>query len=1026
MSRTSTPATPERVEQTSSPSGPKPALRSSADAQTDGAWMPSTESMLDGSAIEHRVVRDSIKARLFPSLTSGGSDGGDGDPLAIPRIGRFAILRKLGQGGMGVVFLAYDEDLDRKVALKLLQRARDPHRSRARLTREAQALARLSHPNVVGIHEIGEHDGQVYIAMEYVRGRTLRRWLDTQPRPWREVLAVLLQAGRGLEAAHAAGLVHRDFKPDNVLVGEDGRVRVVDFGLVRADELSTQEHVHESTLEASLSSSGDRPLTQALTQTGAILGTPIYMPLEQHLGGSADALGDQYSFCFTAWEALLGRRPFEGDTHAQLLDALRAKAIVDPPSDRPRAAQVPRSLRADLERGLDGDPRKRWSSLAELLERMEAALAPRRRAPAVMLGAVVISATFALGLAAASADQDARTPPQCELGLELLAGTWDADVATRVHDSFTGTGLRYAEQAEQQVRTRLDAWAAEWIDVQRRACVATRIDKLASEQLLDRRSACLGDQRADVAGLVAILRTADARVVERSGVLLDRLPDPHACERATVLDPMAPPPLPNDPNARAALLAARERLGQAGALRAAGRGDDAATLARALSASTTDAALLREVEAELGFIELAFGRAPGRRSATVERLRKLAGEAELAGDERLAAELRVELAHLAADDLASPQFERWLLDDARVALERIGGDERRMAWLEFAEARVAQHDGELSRARTSFIELLERADARGWPDLGAVASMQLAIVHDSLGEASEAGYMDARSRSVALFGEGHPRVAQVDLADAQRALAHGQLDRAAALLDRAEPILLASHGQASLGHAWVETTRAHLAAQEGRWDAALALVESALAVHVAELGRDHEETARLHDLRATLRFFVGDLEGALDDYEHARRVFERRFEPGHETLVVLWANMGDTLLALGRLREAQRAFDESLAHLDQLDQLDQPDMPDMPDMPDTKPGRTHPLAAVALAGRGEIALAEGRPDAAIGDLEAALALLDGHDGDAAERAATQLSLARALDAVEREPERAQTLQDSARTTFAALGLPEPD
>jgi tRNA A-37 threonylcarbamoyl transferase component Bud32/tetratricopeptide (TPR) repeat protein len=970
--------------------------------------MPSTESMLDGSSVEHRVVRDSIKARLFPSLTSGGSRAGESDALGIPRIGRFAILRKLGQGGMGVVFLAYDEDLDRKVALKLLQRARDPQRSRARLTREAQALARLSHPNVVGIHEIGEHDGQVFIAMEYVRGRTLRRWLDTEPRPWREVLAVLLQAGRGLEAAHAAGLVHRDFKPDNVLVGDDGRVRVVDFGLVRADELSTQASVHESSLEASLSSSSERPLTQALTQTGAILGTPLYMPLEQHLGGAADALGDQYSFCFTAWEALHGRRPFQGHTQSQLLDALRNKTIAEPPQDRPRTAQIPRSLRAELERGLDGDPQQRWSSLGELLDRFEAALAPRRRAPAAMLAAAVIAATFALGLAAASTDDEARSQPQCELGLELLAGTWDANAATRVHDSFAATGLRYADRAEQVVRSRLDAWAVEWLDVQRRACVATHVDKLASEQLLDRRSMCLGEQQAEVAGLVSILGWADARVVERSGALLDRLPDPHACERTTVLDGRESIPA-LDPDARASLLTAREQLGQVRALRTTERSEEAATLARAIWASATDEKLMREAEAELGLIELAFGREPGRRGQTVERLRRLAGEAELAGDEQFAAQLRVDLAELAADNLASPQFERWLLDDARFALERIGGKPQRMAWLEFNEARVAQHGGELEHARASFAELLARADARGWADVGALASMQLAMLYDSLGESgAEAGYVDARSRSVALFGEDHPRVANVDLAHAQHALAHGQLEQAAVLLDRAEPILLASHGQASLAHAQVESTRAHFAAQEGRWDTALALVESALAVHVAELGRDHEETARLHDLRATLRFFVGDLEGALTDYEHARRVFERRFEAGHETLIVLWANMGDTLLGLGRLREAERAFEESLAQLD------------------SKLGRTHPLAAVALAGRGEIALLDGRPDAAIGDLEAALALLDGHDGDAAERAATQLSLARALTAVGREPERAQTLRDGARTTFAALGLPEPN
>jgi tetratricopeptide (TPR) repeat protein/tRNA A-37 threonylcarbamoyl transferase component Bud32 len=969
--------------------------------------------MLDGSRVEERVVRDSIKARLFPSLTSTGA--GDSDALEIPRIGRFAILRKLGQGGMGVVFLAYDEGLDRKVALKLLRRSRDPHRSRARLTREAQALARLSHPNVVGIHEIGEHDGQIYIAMEYVRGQTLRQWMNRETRPWREVLRVLLQAGRGLEAAHAAGLVHRDFKPDNVLVGEDGRVRVVDFGLVRADELAAAEPVRDSSLEVSLSSSGDRPLTRALTQTGAILGTPLYMPLEQHLGGPADALGDQYSFCCTAWEALLGGRPFEADTHGRLVEALRERAIVEP-TPLPRAAQIPRALRAALERGLDGDPRQRWPSLGELLDRLEAGLSPRRPALAAMLGAFVIAGTLALALASVWTED--RTAPQCELGPELLAGTWDAVAATRVHDSFAATGLRYAGQAEHMVRVGLDAWAAEWLDVQRRACVATRIDALASEQLLDRRSACLGDQRAEVEGLVAILRTADERVVERSGALLDRLPDPHACERTMVIDPLDPRPLPADSSDRAALLASREQLGRVRALRAAERGNEAATLARAIWTTATDETLVREAEAELGLIELSFGREHGRRGETVERLRKLAGEAELAGDERLAAELRVELAELAADNLASPEFERWLLDDARVALERIGADERRVAWLDFADARVAQHDGELQRAQSSLIELLERADARGWPDLGASTSLQLAMLLDSLGEldsleSGEAGYVDARSRSVAVFGEGHPRVAHVDLAHAQHALARGQLEQAVALLERAEPILVGRHGHASLAHARVESTHAHLAAQEGRFDAALLLVESALAVHIAELGRDHEETARLYDLRATLRFFVGDLEGALGDYEHARRVFERRFEPGHETLVVLWANLGDTLLGLGRLREAERAFRESLEQLDQLDQLDR------------VPGSMHPLAAVALAGRAEIALAEGRPDAAIPDLEAALTLLDGHDGDAAERAATQLSLARALTAVGREPDRARELRERARMTIAALGLPEP-
>ncbi len=996
---------PERGERTSSSGiaggggGPRAGDTPTASAPNDSAWMPSTES-LEGPPMEARVVRESIKARLFPGLTSASAS--DSDVLTIPRVGRFAILRKLGQGGMGVVFLAYDEQLDRKVALKLLRRARDPQRSRARLTREAQALARLSHPNVVGIHEIGEHDGQVYIAMEYVRGQTLRRWLEASPRTWREVLAVLLQAGRGLEAAHAAGLVHRDFKPDNVLVGDDGRVRVVDFGLVRVDEHATIESIQDSSLEASLSLSGERALGRSLTLSGSVLGTPMYMPLEQQQGGTADALGDQYSFCFTAWETLHGQRPFAGDTHSQLVAAQQAMQLREPPS-RPRALTPPRSLRLDLERGLDCDPARRWPNLSVLLARLEAALAPRRRTTTAMLGVGVIGATLALGLAAAWTE--AREQPLCEIGPELLAGSWDADAAADVQRSFAATKLPYATSAEHLVRAKLDAWSSEWLDVQRRACVATRVDKVASEQLLDRHRVCLSELQAEFDGVVAILRTADARVVERSAVLIDRLPDPHACERAAVLDSIA---AGRSAGSDPALLAAREQLGRARALRLAGRADEAAARGRSVQTSTTDPALLREAEAELGLVELAFGREPGVRARTVDRLRALAGEAERAGDAWFGAQLRTTLAEVAADKLESPKFERWLLDDARVALGRVDADEHRLAWLSFAEARVAQHDGALELAITRYTELLEQADARGWSNLASAVSLQLAFAHDSRGELdrASAGYADARTRALAVFGEGHPHLADVDLALAQHELALGRTEQAGALLDRAEAILITAPGP-TLARAKVEAARAHLAAQEGRWDAALALVESALTISTRELGRDHEETARLHELRATLRFFVGDLAGALGDYEHARRVFERRFDPGHETLVLVWANLGDTLLALGHRQEAQRAFEESLAHLD------------------LELGRTHPLTAVSLAGLGEIALAEGRPDAAIPNLEAALALLDGHDGDAAERAATQLSLSRALIAADRDPERARTLADQARSTLSALGLPEP-
>ncbi len=234
-------------------------------------------------------------------------------------IGRYLVLEVLGSGGMGVVIAAYDPALDRKVALKLLHTLRRENTGlRLRMEREARAMAKLSHPNVVTVHEVGEHDGDVFLVMEFIKGKDLRRWLVDRPADWRGVLEVFLQAGQGLAAAHRAGLIHRDFKPDNVFVGDDGRVRVGDFGLVRGwdalhDEAAVTQPHHES----------DTP-GLALTLTGEILGTPAYMAPEQFSGQPADARTDQFAFCVALWEAMYGRRPFAGSSLAELIGNVTA------------------------------------------------------------------------------------------------------------------------------------------------------------------------------------------------------------------------------------------------------------------------------------------------------------------------------------------------------------------------------------------------------------------------------------------------------------------------------------------------------------------------------------------------------------------------------------------------------------------------------------------------------------------------------------------------------------------------------
>jgi WD40 repeat protein/predicted Ser/Thr protein kinase len=318
-------------------------------------------------------------------------------------IGRFMILRKLGEGGMGQVYAAYDTDLDRKVAIKLLSSNYQSRTAITRLTREAQGLARLSHPNVVAVYEVGQHRGAVFIAMEYVDGHTLRDYFDSAPeRSWQDKLAVLVEAGKGLAAAHDKQLVHRDFKPDNVMVASDGRVRVLDFGLVRGLERERDDDPSEGVdPNEVLRSPADRPLTR----TGAIMGTPAYMALEQLEGKRADASTDQFSFCMVVFEALYGSRPFAGDTGA----AVAARMYAGEVRPRPSKTEIPRRVHDAIVRGLAAKPSERWPDMPSLLATLQACLERRKRMwIRAMLGALASLVTVLVIATPLVRDQLAR------------------------------------------------------------------------------------------------------------------------------------------------------------------------------------------------------------------------------------------------------------------------------------------------------------------------------------------------------------------------------------------------------------------------------------------------------------------------------------------------------------------------------------------------------------------------------------------------------------------------------------------
>lgn len=281
------------------------------------------------------------------------------EPVIGGNFGRYIILECLGQGGMGVVFGAYDTELERQVALKLCRldpnRRNRGERGHDRLFREGKYMARVSHPNVVMVHDLGEVNGRAFLAMEYVEGCTLTKWL-THDRSWAEILDVFVQAGRGLAATHAAGVVHRDFKPDNILVGSQGRVQLTDFGLSR-------------TLETRPSTDPD----DGLTQPGLVMGTPPYMSPEHGSGAAADPAMDQFSFCVALFDALYRCYPFEGTNREEIRAEILQGRVREPIGQ----GMVPARLHSILARGLAAHPKDRWASLSDLLTELQPA--PKRR-----------------------------------------------------------------------------------------------------------------------------------------------------------------------------------------------------------------------------------------------------------------------------------------------------------------------------------------------------------------------------------------------------------------------------------------------------------------------------------------------------------------------------------------------------------------------------------------------------------------------------------------------------------------------
>jgi tetratricopeptide (TPR) repeat protein len=504
------------------------------------------------------------------------ADIGGPAPTSLGRIppgthlGRYLLGESIGEGGAGVVYAAHDPELNRKVAIKVV---RPVAKTQARLLREARAMARLSHPNVVQVHDVGTFGEQVFVAMEFVDGWTAREWIAREHRSSKEILDVFLLAGRGIAAAHDVGFVHRDFKPDNVLVGRDGAVRVTDFGLacVRG---------------------GD---DVAITAVNTAVGTPGYMAPEQYAAGKPDPRSDQFGFCASVYEALYERRPFDAET----IEGVKAATISGQltASDFGLRREVPAHVHRTLMRGLARSPDARFPSMRALL----AALDPKPRA---VWGPLAMIATAALGVAGAVWGLHANAIHRetiCRGAEAHLVGVWDSAQREQVRRSFAATGLPFADVAFTGVSAQLDRFSRDWVSMRTDACRAVRVLGEQSEEEFALRTACLNGRLRELASLVALLASADRDVVLLAVEAGGKLSPVGVCGDMTAL--AAPIAVPSDPHIRSEVEAIRARLADARALAATGRVVRATHADEGLLAearNTAYAPLVAEVLVDLG------------------------------------------------------------------------------------------------------------------------------------------------------------------------------------------------------------------------------------------------------------------------------------------------------------------------------------------------------------------------------------------------------------------------------------------
>ena len=842
-------------------------------------------------------------------MLAGSETGGASDPVREvladfappPELDRYVVVEIIGRGGLGLVYSAWDPELERRVAVKLIRaRARRQRKhASARFLREARAMAKLSHPNVVTVYDVGTYDDggpSAFVVMELIAGQTLTRWLGERQRRVSEIIRTFLQAGEGLAAAHAQGLVHRDFKPDNVMVTDDGAVKVLDFGLALMDGHSQDSADRGSTPSVDLLESS--PVR--LTETGLVMGTPRYMAPEQHAAKGVGPAADQYAFCLCLLGALRGGEVFEATGMRDLVRLKRAGKIRAPDEhDR-----TPRAVRKILLRGLRPNPRERWPSMAALLD----ALGRRQRRRWILPGLGAIGLVTAASFAIAQPEA-----PACETGASRVAQAWSparrAELAPRL-EQVSPTDAPAAVRA-------LEAWAATeidgWAPMVRDACRAVADERL-DPAAFDRRMQCLRVMAAAREELLDLLEDAGPKDVSGLPERLAGLAPLSACEDDERL--AARTVLPSTAEDRETVVRLREQLQRARTLAEAAKLDEARV---GVESALRDAQALgyepavAEALVSLGRLETDAGEF----EAALAAYQDAAALAESCRHDYAAARAGAGATFLLATRMSRPEEAALWLGRAKASLERAGAPPSLDLRVTLGEVALLYERQDYAAATAIIEEFIARFEPASAADRLQVTVLlgNLAITHQMAGDypAAIKRLEEAIALRSELLGPKHPKIAPLRYNLGNTLTKAGRFPDAVEQYEQAIASIEERLGPGHFEAGNYYLGRGVALKKQGKYDAARKDYERALAVLREKAGPESPQTATAIANLGNLEKRTGNRARALELHREALAIRERKLGTEHDDVASSLDDIGSLLRAEGEVEEGLRKHERAMA-----------------------------------------------------------------------------------------------------------------